>query len=91
MDETKKLKFCDKETEKIIANLFQCNSTKLVIKVARSQKQTGGTDCGLFAIAISTAIAFGKNPGKLKLHQETLRSHLVNCFNKKLISLFPCK
>ena len=83
--------YSDKEMEKVICNLFQWNSTKMVIKFTRCQKQVGGTDCGLFAIAFATAIAFNKLPNKLKLVQQDLRSHLVSCFNKGMMSLFPCK
>ena len=61
------------------------------MKFARCQKQKGGADCGLFAIAFATAIAFGKRPGKIKFVQEELRSHLVTCLNKGEMSLFPCK
>ena len=81
----------DKEMERVIVNLFQWNSTEVVVKFARCQKQKGGADCGLFAIAFATAIAFGKQPGKIKFVQEELRSHLVTCLNKGEMSLFPCK
>lgn len=82
--------YCDKETERVIANLFQCDSSKLTITVSRSHKQKGTVDCGLFAIANATAIEFGKNPSKLRFKQEALRSHLVNCYNKNFMSPFPC-
>ena len=83
--------YSDKETEKIIFNFFQWDATKMALKFAHCQKQVGGADCGLFAIAFATAIAFDKPPSKLKLVQQELRSHLVNCFNKGKMSLFPCK
>jgi len=81
----------DKETERVLINVFQWDSTEVVVKFARCQKQKGGIDCGLFSIAFATAIAFGKQPGKLKFVQEELRSHLVTCLNKGEMSLFPCK
>lgn len=74
---------------KFISNLFQCGSDKLSIKVAHSQKQRGSSDCGLFAIAFATAIAFGISPMKLKLRQEAVRAHLVHCFDKNHLSPFP--
>ena len=61
----------------------------LSIKVAYSQKQRGSTDCGLFAIAFATAIAFGLSPSKVKLRQEMMRAHLVHRFDKKCLSTFP--
>ena len=82
--------YCDKETEKFISNLFQWNTTKLLITVSRCRKQNGVVDCGLYAIAYSTAIGFGDNPSKLKFKQKALRSHLVNCFYLKEMSVFSC-
>ena len=80
--------YCDEETRYIVLNLFQCDPDALSIKVAHSQEQRGSTDCGLFAIAFTT-IAFGLSPCKLKLRQEAMRAHLVHCFDKKYLSLFP--
>ena len=82
--------YCDKETEQTINNLFHNGTSKLTIKVAHCQKQKGGADCGLFTIAFTTAITFGVNPSKLRLKQESMRAHLINCFNKNHLSLFPC-
>jgi len=59
------------------------------IKVACSQKQKGGSDCGVFAIAFAAAAAQGINPSKLKLKQENMRAHLVQCFNEKNFTHFP--
>ena len=63
-------------------SLFQFGSSKLTVKVAHK----GGTDHGVFAIAFAMAIAFGMNP---QLKQESLRAHLVACFHKRHLSLFP--
>ena len=61
----------DEETDKVLANLFHYTSVKVM------QKQVGGNDCGLFAIAIATAIAFGADPTKLHFDQAAMRSHLI--------------
>ena len=81
--------YCDEETEYVIAKLFQFGPKKVTVKIAHSQKQKGSNDCGLYAIAFTTAIAHEMNPGRLKLKQEAMRPHLVNCFNKGHISPFP--
>ena len=57
-------------------------STEVALKFAHCQKQKGGTDCSLFAIAFATAIVFGKQTGKFKFVQEELRSHMVMCLIK---------
>ena len=42
-------------------------------------------------IAFATAIAYGQNPTRQNYKQEEMRPHLVNCFNKNSMSVFPCK
>ncbi len=51
----------DPDTEKVVFNLF--GTVKL--NFVNVQKQKGGSDCGLFAIAISTAISNGLNPARI--------------------------
>ena len=74
----------DKATRAVITNLFQSST----IKTIDSQKQEGGTDCGLFAIATATALSNGIN--SWNFDQSALRSHLVNCFKQDFMSVFPC-
>ena len=47
------------------------------LKVDGSPKQHGDRDCGVFAIAISTCLAFGGDPVKMVVHQATMRTHLL--------------
>ena len=75
----------DKETNEVVANLFPSAS----VKVIKSQKQAGGTDCGLFAIATATALAYGTDPTSITFIQAAMRSHLVQCFTDRVITLFP--
>ena len=63
--------YCDMETETIISSLFQHNSEKPLIIISRSQKQKGTVDCGLFAIATATALAFGNK--LTNYHRKTRR------------------
>ena len=83
-------KSIDDETKLTISNLFQPtgNSNQLKIKLIITQTQKGSKDCSFFAIAMATAIAFGKNPSKVTFHQESLCAHLVSCLHKqKFISI----
>ena len=81
----------DEETKLTISNLFRPtgSSNELKIKLIKTQRQKGNKDCGLFAVAMATAITFGKNPSKVTFCQESLRAHLVTCLNKQEFSLFP--
>ena len=72
-------------------NLFCSDTGKVIIKMARCQKQKGSKDCGLYAIAIATSLCFGSRPTKQVFRQDLMRSHLVNCFNKGSMTPFPCK
>ena len=80
------------ETQEIIYNLFGNDGESdddLVLDVITMQKQVGGKDCGLFAIAVATAILFGKNIINTIFDQQKMRSHLLACFNAKSLSMFP--
>ena len=82
---------CDKETLLTLNTLYKRISEHLTITMCRCQKEAGGTDCGLFSIAFADALAHGINPGMLKFHQDKMRSHLVDCFNKQIMIPFPCQ
>ena len=66
----------DDDTVGIIKNLFCCDNIKMV----ECQNQCGSNDCGLFSIAIATAIANGIDHIKLKYEQDDMRMHLLQCF-----------
>ena len=50
--------------------------SKIKIIVSRCQKQAGGKDCGLYAIAFAVTLVFNLHPSKLKFNQQKMRSHL---------------
>lgn len=81
--------YLDKESLRTVMNLFSTGSIKPKVRLSPSQKQKGLNDCGVFAICYAVAIALGLNPSKLRLQQEQLRAHLVNCFNKEMFAPFP--
>ena len=58
--------------------------------MSKFQKQSGGKDCGLFAIAFTVALVFNNQPSKLKFNQQQMRCHLVECFTKQQMTTFPC-
>ena len=55
------------------------------------QKQRGGTDCGLFAIAAATSICYGRDPSTLHFDHHAMRRHLYNCLVKGHIDPFPSR
>lgn len=79
----------DEATKLIVVNRFQtAGGQPPQIKVVRPQKQNGGKDCGVFAIAVATSIAFGHSL-TVTFDQQRMRSHLAGCFKNKLLSVFP--
>ena len=79
----------DSKTESVVNNLF--NTTTSCICVAGMQRQEGANDCGLFAIAVVTALLFGEDPSSLHFEQSCMRSHLLQCFNKQCFEMFTLK
>ena len=72
----------DHETEFLLAEMFP----GFALKMLPCHKQSGGTDCGLFAIANSTAIAFSKLDHEFNQHN--IRDHLISCFKNNSIVPF---
>ena len=56
-----------------------------------SKKQDGGCDCGLFAIAVATALAFRQDAKTLTFEQTLMRPRLIQCFEKRELTPFPTK
>ena len=71
----------DESTSEIIGYLFHGAKINLV----DLQKQKGGADCGVCAIAIAYAI----DPSTLTFQQAPMRKHLVKCYVEKHITTFP--
>lgn len=63
------------------------SSTSITINFPKVQKQVGLTDCGPFATAFATSLAFGQEI--FEFQQDKLRSHLNVCFEQKYIETFP--
>lgn len=77
----------DQTSAATVKTLFNCNLCN--ISMVPVQKQLGGSDCGLFAIANATAIAFGRDPSKEVYQQSLMRNHAITCFEQKKMELFP--
>ena len=53
------------------------------------QQQTGGSDCGLFAIAFAVALVHGQDPATLTFNQGAMREHLRLCLLRQQMKPFP--
>ena len=64
----------------------------LTIVLPPVQRQDGVKDCGLFALAFATFLAFSNSPQSLSLHrfdQKSFREHYVSSIELKQIKEFP--
>ncbi len=80
---------CPTSCKAQFASLLATQHTAIEIKHMDVQMQSGGYDCGLFAIAYATALVLGKQPGNFLFDQEKIRPHLLNCFEDGHITMFP--
>ena len=80
-------------TECIIARLInlQIKGTKINVHVKDVAHQTGIVDCGLYAIAYITSVAYGSDPSTVVFCQELLRPHFVKCLEQNILTEFPVK
>ena len=80
----------DPVTRSVIAGVFKCSHIRCVI--APVKKQRGGKDCGLYAMAYATCLAYGNNQSGLpvvQFYQSKLRDHFLNCLEQKCMLEFP--
>ena len=77
----------DEPTKKTLHQVFP-NDTRIKV-VGTTQKQAGGRDCGVFAIAFATSMAFGLDISTSAFHQEKMRLHLARCFTENKLTVFP--
>ena len=74
---------------KLVADLLQSKEKELTLEYVNVQKQRGGSDCGLFALAFITSVCNGEDPAKRLYDQAAMRKHLVQCIEKGRMSPFP--
>lgn len=79
------------QTKSQIASILHTKEKIMRIKYIDVMKQAGAADCGIFAIAFSTALINGYQPGKYIFQQNLMRKHMLKCFEKRKITMFPIK
>ena len=68
----------------ILTNIFEFTS----IEMATIQKQKEINICGLYAVAVASAIAHDINPSKFLFKEDQMRHHLSSCFEEGFLSTF---
>ena len=75
--------------KKQIATFLTTMKPSITLHFMDVQMQSGGSDCGLFAIAFATALVDGKKPGKFLFQQGGMRAHLCKCLELGKMTPFP--
>ena len=68
--------------------ILKSNKSLINLNVMNVRQQVGGTDCGVFAIAMATDLCFGVDPCRVNYLQENLRPHLESCYESGRICRF---
>jgi hypothetical protein len=78
---------------KDICKFVNCSAEKLTINVVNVQTQHNGNDCGVFAIAFATTLAYGGWPVSTTytVSENMMRLHLSSCFQSGSIEPFPSR
>ena len=66
-------------------------ATVITVKFVDMKKQQGSYDCGIYAIAYTTALAYGQDPTCHHYNQEKMRTHLRSCLLARKLKVFPHK
>ena len=73
-------------------SILKTKASTVTIDVINVQLQEGGSDCGLFALAMATDLCRDNDPVNMSYHQHRMRSHLEECFENLILTPFPsCK
>ena len=82
--------FPDAEVRQVVKNIFPAarNSSFVMAKI---QKHKGNCDCGVFAIAAATSLAYGINQVNCDFLQSMIRQHLSQYLGTKTMTLFPAE
>jgi len=75
--------------EKQMKQLFSTDNDLPNYERVPCHRQSGGTDCGLFAIAYAIDLLLGNNPSTIIYDQSKFRNHLLSCLEGNEIFPFP--
>ena len=77
-----------KATEQVAA-LLHSKVPSLEVLYLDVAEQSGGNDCGCFAIAFAEALCRGEDPSVLNFDQAKMRPHLLSCLEEGTLTPFP--
>nr|XP_047132634.1 uncharacterized protein LOC124811303 [Hydra vulgaris] len=72
-----------------VGSIMMVKKPFLKLQFKDFQRQSGGLDCGLFAIAVATDLCYNYDPSIKCYKQELMRNHLLKCFSDNYLTPFP--
>ena len=72
-----------------VAAILQTPHADFELRHVDVQRQVGGSDCGLFALAFATALCSGLDLFACSYKQTQMCSHLLKCFESQQMTTFP--
>ena len=73
----------------VCSSILQTQEPQFHIRFVDVQRQSGWSDCGLFAIANSTTLCGGLDPHLQNFEQSKMREHLKKCLFINRLECFP--
>ncbi len=78
-------------TKQQICSFFKCKAKKVFFEFVNVDRQTNGSDCGLYALAFAAELAHGSDPSLFVFDSVNLRDHVLQCIKSEYVTLFPKK
>ena len=76
----------------VMSSLVRVKESFMSYVVATCQRQASGSnDCGLFAIAFATSLAFSEDPSTRLYDSVACRKHLKKCFEENNLTVLPSR
>ena len=74
---------------KTICYFYKCDSSILYFHIVDVMRQPNSFDCGVFAAAIATEVAYNCDPAECRWDTSKMRQHLLLCLESGQMTRFP--
>ena len=72
-----------------IAVIMRCPEPYFKVRFINVQRQSGASDCGLFALDFAVALCKRQDPHQWTFEQTKMRKHLMQCLENGKVTEFP--
>ena len=68
---------------------MQSKDRSIEVHYTNVQRQSGISDCDIFAIAFATSVCLGEDPANQTFKQGEMRQHPISCIEEGKMASFP--